>query len=104
MHSVLAFFMSSAYYGYTGGLNYNGKFNQVSIYIFGHSIGYFLYDMIFAELYGIHDWAMRLHHIGVLVGGTILYYTEIGGPFAITCLIVTEINNPCLLMRHIMTA
>ena len=46
---------------------------------------------------------MRLHHIGVILGGALLFCTDVGGSYAVACLVATEVTNPCLLMRHIMT-
>jgi hypothetical protein len=44
------------------------------MYLVGHSLGYFIYDTIYAEYYGVHDMAMRLHHAGAIVGTTAVYF------------------------------
>lgn len=35
--------------------------------------------MFYAEIFKLHDWAMRTHHISVLIGGFIMYMAENGG-------------------------
>jgi len=35
--------------------------------------------MIYAEIFGLHDWSMRAHHILVTIGGVNLMYSEFGG-------------------------
>jgi hypothetical protein len=44
-----------------------------------HSMGYFFYDMLYAEVYGVHDTAMGLHHLMVLVGGNIVSFRTVVG-------------------------
>lgn len=74
----------------------------MSCYIIGHTLGYFLYDMVFAEWFGVHDLAMRLHHIGSLVGGWIFYQGSVGASITVICIIVEEISNPFILSRDIL--
>jgi hypothetical protein len=70
----------------------------------GHSIGYFLYDLFYGELTQVHDNAMRGHHLGVLIGGLVLYADDVGGSAVTMCLVITETVNPCILSRHILRA
>ena len=102
IHSLLSLFLSLGNYFYGAGVHYNESFSQLQIYLFGHSIGYFLYDMVYAEVFQIHDWAMRAHHIGTLMGGIKIYFEPVGGSAALMCLVVTEATNPCILKRNIL--
>lgn len=65
--------------------------------------------MIYAEVYGIHDNAMRFHHISTISGGTALYLANKGGSTAVSklnivCVIVTELSNPFMQIRLILKA
>lgn len=102
IHSLLSLFISLGNYWYGGGVHYNEPSSQLQIYLFGHSIGYFLYDMVYAEVFQVHDWAMRAHHIATLLGGITLYCESLGLSAALMCLIITESTNPCILKRHIL--
>jgi hypothetical protein len=104
VHSLISSFLALAYYFGTGGVRYDEDYNQTTINIFGHSIGYFLYDLLYGEVSQVHDNAMRGHHVGVLVGGLILYSDSVGGSAVSICLLVTETVNPCILSRHILKA
>ena len=84
LHSINSIFLCLYVYISEGGLNYNAPTNDSHIIVISvtnkqHSIGYFFYDTIYAEIFQLHDWAMRIHHICVLAGGTIMLMADIGG-------------------------
>lgn len=63
--------------------------------------------MMFAEIFSLHDWAMRTHHLCVLLGGTVMYMAETGGSPAtskkyLVCILITEGSNPFMMLRKIM--
>lgn len=65
-------------------------------------MGYFIYDMCFAEWFGIHDMAMRLHHAGSIIGSCFFYYETVGASITVICIAVEEISNPFILTRDIL--
>lgn len=84
VHSVLSIIISLYVYILEGGIHYLEPTNPWHIMVIGvrfnqHTLGYFFYDMVYAEIFSLHDWAMRTHHICVLFGGTIMYIAESGG-------------------------
>ena len=101
VHSILACILSIIVYIGENGLNYEGGFNINHILVMGHTLGYFMYDMIYAEVFGIHDLPMRFHHICAMLGGFLLYSQENGGSLAIASIILTEISNPFMEVRLI---
>lgn len=84
IHSVLSIVISLYVYFLEGGIHYLQETNfyhliVISVIPIQHSLGYFFYDMIYAEIFSLHDWAMRTHHLCVLLGGTVMYIAETGG-------------------------
>jgi hypothetical protein len=105
VHSLISLTLSLASYFYHRGVHYNAPFTVDQTYIFGHSIGYFLYDLAYGEVFGIHNInnAMRIHHVCTCLGGITCYMSPVGGASCLMCLVVTEIANPCNLTRQILT-
>ena len=101
VHSVLACIFSMIIYVGDNGVDYASEFNMNHILVMGHSLGYFTYDMAYAEIFGIHDLPMRFHHICVMLGGFLLYVQDNGGSLAITSILLTEISNPFMEVRLI---
>lgn len=69
-------------------------------------MGYFFYDMVYAEIFEVHDSAMRFHHVSVLFGGSIVFFRKIGGSVGVckdnlVCVMLTEISNPFMQLRAI---
>ena len=83
LHSVIAVIFSVWLYLQDGGVLYESPMSQDYLNVLGHSLGYFTYDMIYAELYGVHDWPMRMHHFSAIVAGFIFYLDPKGGSIAI---------------------
>lgn len=83
VHAITSVILSLYIYLIESGVHYSQATNSYHTLVISHSIGYFLYDMIFAEVTGIHDWAMRTHHCCILLGGTIMYMAETGGSAAV---------------------
>jgi hypothetical protein len=84
IHSVLSIIICLYVYLKEGGIDYLASTNQWHLLVIGviftqHSLGYFFYDMVYAEVFSLHDWAMKTHHICVLLGGTVMYMAETGG-------------------------
>lgn len=84
LHSSVACCLALGVYLYEAGVHYNSESNYrhdfvMAVSVTQHSMGYFFYDMIYAEIYGVHDTAMRLHHLMVLVGGSIVSFRTVGG-------------------------
>ena len=103
-HSVIACILSLIVYIQDNGIDYESTFNYRYLVVFGHSMGYFAYDMIYAEIFGVHDLAMRFHHVCVLIGGTMFYTADNGGSVGILCIALTELSNPCMQVRLILKA
>jgi hypothetical protein len=102
IHSCLACMMSLAVYIRDLGIDYESDFSYKYILVLGHSMGYFTYDMIYAEIFGFHDLAMRFHHVCVLIGGYTLYCQDKGGAIGVLCVGLTELSNPCMQIRLIL--
>jgi hypothetical protein len=102
VHSVLAVIATFATYIYEGGIHYNEPTNLLHIWVVGHSVGYFIYDMIYGEYYQINDMAMRVHHIGALITTGLMTFAPIGGSACAFGIFFTEISNPCILKRNIL--
>ncbi|CAG9331818.1 unnamed protein product [Blepharisma stoltei] len=102
IHSVFAATLAFTVYYKEGGINYDTPITMAHIFVIGHSMGYFTYDAIYAELFGLHDWAMRFHHIFVILGGFPVYFSSNGGSLGITCCFLTEISNPAMQLRLIL--
>jgi hypothetical protein len=102
IHSFLACLMSMVVYIRDQGIDYESDFSYKYILVLGHSMGYFTYDMIYAEIFGVHDLAMRFHHICVLIGGYTLYCQDKGGAIGVLCVGLTELSNPCMQIRLIL--
>lgn len=102
IHSVQAIIMCVFSYTYTQGIDYYGDTDYLQVLTLAFSLGYFAYDGIYAEIYGVHDWPMRIHHIFVLTGGFALLLQSKGGAIGPVCLFLTELSNPFLQARMIM--
>jgi hypothetical protein len=88
-HSIVAVTAASAVYFYEGGADYESLTHPRHILVMGvrakqHSLGYFCYDLIYAEIYQVHDTAMRLHHVCVCLGGAIMFFSPVGGSVAMS--------------------
>ena len=113
-HAITAVIICLYVYRIEGGIHYNAPTNSyhiiiISVIITQHTLGYFFYDMVYAELFKLHDWAMRTHHLCVLIGGTIMYMSEIGGSIAVSnyyavSILITEGSNPFMMLRKILKA
>lgn len=107
IHSVAAVIATITLYILEKGIHYNEPTNLMHIWVVGHSVGYFIYDMIYGEYYEINDWPMRFHHIGALITTGLMVFSPIGGS-ACACniytvgIFFTEVSNPCILMRNIL--
>jgi hypothetical protein len=89
VHCVLAIIFAITVYFIEGGIHYEADTNIYHLLVLGvlfiqHSLGYFYYDMIYAEIFGLHDNAMRFHHICTMGGGTALYLSSAGGSTAVS--------------------
>ncbi|OMJ89711.1 hypothetical protein SteCoe_8076 [Stentor coeruleus] len=104
IHAFLATFIAFSVYLLEGGVHYNTPTNFYHIIVLGHSLGYFIYDMFYAEFFKLHDWAMRTHHICVLIGGILLYLASIGGSQSTICILITEGPNSFMMLRKILRA
>ena len=102
IHSFIACIMSLCVYVQDFGIDYESDFSYKYILVLGHSMGYFTYDMIYAEVFGVHDLAMRFHHICVLIGGYTLYCQDKGGAIGVLCIGLTELSNPSMQIRLIL--
>ena len=102
IHSVEAIIMCIVSYIYSNGIDYIGDTDYLQVVTLAVSLGYFVYDFIYAEIYGLHDWPLRFHHIFVVIGGLTLLSQSEGGAIGPVCLFLTELSNPFLEMRHIM--
>ncbi|CAG9325655.1 unnamed protein product [Blepharisma stoltei] len=102
IHSIFASILALSVYISENGINYDTPTNASQIIVLGHSMGYFTYDAIYAELFGLHDWAMRFHHIFVIFGGFPAYLASNGGSLGVTCLVITELSNPTMQLRLIL--
>ncbi|CAG9315847.1 unnamed protein product [Blepharisma stoltei] len=104
IHAYCGLLLATIVYFIEGGINYNAPTNYLHIIVFANSLGYFIYDSFYAEIFKLHDWPMRFHHVGALTALTGLYFAEYGGSAGVLGIILTEISNPCILKRHIMKA
>jgi TLC domain len=101
VHSVIACILSLRVY-LQEGIDYESDFTYPYIFVLGHSLGYFTYDMVYAEIFGVHDLPMRFHHVCVIIGGFSLYTQDKGGSIGALCLVITELSNPFMQLRLIM--
>ncbi|OMJ78559.1 hypothetical protein SteCoe_21581 [Stentor coeruleus] len=104
IHAYMAIMICSAVYIYEGGIDYNAPTNMMHVVAIGNSLGYFIFDSIYAEYYKLHDGAMRFHHVFALIALFTMYFSSIGGSASVVGLWLTEISNPCVLKRHILRA
>ena len=102
IHSAIASVLSIIIYIKDNGVQYEDQFEYRHVLLLGHSLGYMVYDSIYAELYGVHDLAMRFHHFCTVLGGSTLFIQDKGGSIACLCILITETSNPCMMMRHIL--
>jgi TLC domain len=102
MHSIQAIGLCIASYIKSNGIDYMAPTEYLQVVTLSVSLGYFLYDALYAEIYGLHEWDMRFHHVFVIIGGISLLMQPFGGAIGPTCLFITEISNPYLEMRLIL--
>lgn len=79
LHSVLSMVLAVIVYFAESGIHYNEETNFYHVMVLAHSLGYFVYDMVYAEIFQLHDWAMRVHHVCVILGGFTLLPQTHGG-------------------------
>jgi len=103
VHSLIACVMAVCFYYIDGGVQYSKTTEYRHIVLLGHSLGYFIYDTIYAEVFRVHDLAMRFHHVCILGGGFIMQFSS-NGPLGPVCTIITELSNPCMQLRFILRA
>ena len=101
-HSLEAPILCILSYVYSGGIDYYAETDYLQVVTLGFSLGYFSYDGVYAEIYGLHDWPMRIHHICVIIGGLSLLTHPHGGAIGPVCLFITEVSNPFLQYRIIL--
>lgn len=101
-HSVESIVLCIISYVYSNGIDFFGDTDSIQVITLGVSLGYFLYDGIYAEIFSLHDWLMRIHHICVLIGGVALLTQAKGGAIGPVCLLLTELSNPFLQYRLIL--
>jgi hypothetical protein len=104
IHSLISCLLSFTVFVLDMGIDYESDFGYKYIFVMGHSMGYFTYDMIYAEIFGVHDTAMRFHHVCVLIGGYLLYFQEKGGSIGVLCIALTEMSNPPMQLRLVLKA
>ena len=104
IHSVIACALASYVLWAEGGLRYDGGFTQTHIWVLGLTLGYFIYDIMYAEWFRLHDNLMRFHHVFVLIGGGMLYFSESGGCLTLYVILLTESSNPAMQTRLILKA
>lgn len=112
LHSILAVVSALYVFFYEGGIDYHLPTLPRHTVVLAvrptqHSLSYFCYDMIYGEVYGLHNLEMRLHHLCVVFGGAILFFSPLGGSFGMSnlqavCVITTEISNPFQQLRFIL--
>mmetsp|Transcript_25016 Transcript_25016/g.43906 ORF Transcript_25016/g.43906 Transcript_25016/m.43906 type:complete len:287 (-) Transcript_25016:7-867(-) len=102
VHSLLAVISAFIVYFHDGGIHYHAPTQPKHTIVLAHSLGYFCYDMLYAEIFKLHNNAMRLHHCCVLFGGAVLFLSPLGGSFAMLCVITTEMSNPFQQCRFIL--
>lgn len=102
IHSCISVTWALIVYVNDNGIDYTSPTTNAHVLVLGHSMGYFTYDIIYAEIFGLHDTAMRFHHLFVMLGGFPLYFSSNGGNLGATCLIMTELSNPPMQIRMIM--
>jgi hypothetical protein len=89
IHSTVGVAAALVVYFYEGGADYDALTLPRHTLVLGvwpkqHSLGYFCYDLIYAEIYQVHDNAMRLHHVCVCFGGAIMFFSPVGGSVAMS--------------------
>lgn len=86
-HSTIAVCSAICIIVYEGGMNYHLPTLPRHTVVLAvspnqNSLGYFCFDMLYAEVFSLHNTAMRLHHLCVLFGGFLLFFSPYGGPIA----------------------
>jgi len=101
LHSVLSMVLAVLVYFSESGIHYNDETNFYHVMVLAHSLGYFVYDMIYAEIFQLHDWAMRVHHVCVILGGfTLLPQTHGGSAVSSNLLLSLHSDNRILQPAH----
>lgn len=101
-HSIQAIILCIVSYIYSNGIDLTAQTDYLQVWTLGFSIGYFIYDFIYAEIYKLHDWPMRIHHLFVMAGGCCLLLQPVAGALGPVCLFLTELSNPFLEVRLIL--
>ena len=87
-----------------GGVRYNSDFNNTHAWVLGLSVGYFIYDIVYGEWFGLHDNMMRFHHVFALIGCGISYCSVTGGVLTLYAVLIAECSTPAMQMRFILSA
>jgi hypothetical protein len=102
IHSIEAITLCIVSYIYSNGIDYTAPTDYLQIWTLGFSLGYFVYDFFYAEIYNLHDWPMRIHHLFVIAGGVCLLIQDQAGALGPLCLFLTEFSNPFMEARLIL--
>lgn len=102
IHSIQAISLCIVSYIYSNGIDYTAKTDYLQVWTLGFSLGYFVYDFFYAEIYKLHDWPMRIHHLFVIAGGICLLTQDEAGALGPLCLFLTELSNPFMELRLIL--
>ena len=102
IHSIEAITLCIVSYAYSNGIDYTAPTDYLQVWTLGFSLGYFVYDFFYAEIYKLHDWPMRIHHLFVIAGGISLLSQDEAGALGPLCLFLTELSNPFLELRLIL--
>ena len=104
LHSYMSVMLGLVVYIVEGGMRYEDPTSVLEVVAISNSLGYFIYDSIYAELFQIHDWPMRFHHLGALMACLSIFLSQMGGSVSMLGLVLTEISNPCILKRNLLKA
>ena len=79
VHCCFAVLFSSYSLYQDNGIQYDLPMTQTHVSVLLHTLGYMLYDSFFAEIFGVHDLIMRMHHFVAFAGGIALSFCQLGG-------------------------
>lgn len=112
VHCCVAIVFASWTLYLEGGVNYDIPMNQhhmnvLLVHFTQHTLGYVVYDTVYAEVFGVHEMTMRLHHIIGFVGGYLWVISDHGGSVGCCnchtdCVFMAEISNPAMEARLIL--
>jgi hypothetical protein len=101
VHGLLAV-VFTAYYCLMNHLECGETNNSYNRNVLFFSVSYFTYDLIAMWMEGLLDKAMAIHHPLCMVGLFIPLYENIAGNFCMAAILVSEISNPPMHVRHIL--